>query len=77
MHGPSVRNILDSESEGPDQVVSWMGSLKCPSCPKLRPKVKQSSISPKSFFHCLELPSGGIQLGKVNRAGMGDTGRGT
>lgn len=59
-----MRNILDSESEGPDQVVSWMGSLECPSCPKLRPKVKQSSISPKSFSIVWNFPAVAFNLVK-------------
>lgn len=65
-----MRNILNWESKGSDQLVSWM-----PSFPKLMPKVKQSSVSLK-FFHCLEFPSGRIQLTNVSRAGMGNTGRG-
>lgn len=63
--------------KGPDQVMSWMDSLECPSYLKLRPKVKQSSISLQSFSIVWKFPVGTFNLLMSARLKWGVTDRGT
>lgn len=74
----NVRNILNSESKRTRSGGVLDGFSGIPILPQGQKAKSKTVINfSEEFFHCLELPSGSIQLANVSRAWMGDTGQGT